>query len=65
MVVLVGMLDGDAATLLDFVVAVDLDVLQNAVDIDNQRRTRMNLQLLDFLLQFLNKLMSTVKQVAK
>lgn len=46
------MLDGDAATLLDFVVAVDLDVLQNAVDIDNQRRTRMNLQLLDFLLQF-------------
>lgn len=52
MVVLVGMLDGDAATLLDFVVAVDLDVLQNAVDIDNQRRTRMNLQLLDFLLQF-------------
>lgn len=59
------MLDGDAATLLDFVVAVDLDVLQNAVDIDNQRRTRMNLQLLDFLLQFLNKLMSTVKQVAK
>lgn len=64
-VVAVEMLDHDVALLVDFVVAVQLHILQNAVAFDHQGRSSHDLQLLHFRVQFLGKDSSTVRQVAK
>lgn len=64
-VVLVHVLHCDVASLLNLVVAVYFHILQDTIDIDNEGRTSVNLQFLNFFLQFLNYATITVRQVAK